>query len=182
VLDASYFPRVELQSAFSGRGVSQQIDGTRNGNALGWQVPNWAFGMSVTFPSLEIFRTRARRQVEANRLQQATAQYDLTVQALQTQEARARAITAAAFQIAANTPQQLQAARDTDVQARARYDAGLTSVLEVAEAQRLLAQAEADDAVATLAVWRAMLAQTLVRGDVQPFLDLIRVTPAAPIQ
>jgi outer membrane protein len=68
------------------------------------------------------------------------------------------------------------------VQARARYDAGLTSVLEVAEAQRLLAQAEADDAVATLAVWRAMLAQTLVRGDVQPFLDLIRVTPAAPIQ
>jgi outer membrane protein len=183
VLDASYFPRVELQSAFSGRGVSQQIDGTTsNGNALGWQVPNWAFGMSVTFPSLEIFRTRARRQVEANRLQQATAQYDLTVQALQTQEARARAITAAAFQIAANTPQQLQAARDTDVQARARYDAGLTSVLEVAEAQRLLAQAEADDAVATLAVWRAMLAQTLVRGDVQPFLDLIRVTPAAPIQ
>lgn len=181
VLDASYLPRVELQSAFSGRGVSQQVDGTPNGNALGWQVPNWALGMSVTFPSLEIFRTRARRQVEANRLEQATAQYDLTVQALQTQEARARAITAAAFQIAANTPQQLQAARDTDVQARARYDAGLTSVLEVAEAQRLLAQAEADNAVATLAVWRAMLAETLVRGDVQPFLDLIR-TQAAPIQ
>ena len=174
VLDASYVPRIEVQSALSGRGVSRQIDGTGNGNALGLQTTNWAVGLSVTFPSLEIFRTQARRHVEADRLQEASAHYDRTVQALQSQEARARAVTAAAFQIAANTPQQLQAARDTDAQARARYDSGLTTVVEVADAQRLLAEAEAESAVANLAVWRSLLAEAILTGDVQPFLTQIR--------
>lgn len=174
VLDRSYFPRVELQTAVSGRGVSQQIDGTSAGNGFGLEVPNWAVGVSVTFPSLEIFRTHARRRVEAGRLEEATARYDRTVQAVQTQEARARAVTAAAYQIAANTPQQLQAARETDAQARARYDAGLTNVIEVAEAQSLLADAEAENAVASLVVWRALLAEAALRGDLQPFLNQVR--------
>jgi outer membrane protein TolC len=129
----------------------------------------------VTFPSLELFRTQARRRVEAGRLDEATARYDRTLQTLQTQHARARAVTAAAYEIAANTPQQLQAAREGDAQARARYDAGLTSVLEVAEAQRLLADAEAESAVANLAVWRALLAEAAVAGDLQPFLNRVRV-------
>lgn len=174
VLDRSYFPRVEVQTAFSGRGVSRQIDGTASGSGLALDVPNWAAGVSVTFPSLEIFRTQARRRVEAERLSEATARYDRTLQGLQTQEARARAVVAAANEIAANTPQQLQAARDGDTQARARYDAGLTNVLEVAEAQRLLAEAEAESAVANLVVWRALLADAVLRGDIQPFLNQVR--------
>lgn len=181
-VDASYSPRVELQGAFSGRGVSQGVDGAATGSGLGWQASNWAFGLSVTFPALEIFRAGARRDVEADRLQQAAANRDLTVQNLQTQEARARAVASAAFRIAANTPQQLQAARETDVQARARYDAGLTSVVEVAEAQRLLAQAEAESAVASLAVWRSLLAETALRGDLPPLLELIRAMSAAPVR
>ena len=184
VLDRSYFPRVELQTAVSGRGVGRQIDGTASGSGLALDVPNWAVGVSVTFPFFEVFRAQAKRSVEAERLGQATARYDRTLQALQTQEARARTVITAAYEIAANTPQQLQAARDSDTQARARYDAGLTSVLEVAEAQRLLAQAEAESAVANLAVWRALLADAVLRGDIQQFLNQIRSPqpPTSPIR
>jgi outer membrane protein TolC len=174
VLDRSYFPRVELQTAVSGRGVSRQVDGASANSGLALDVPNWAVGVAVTFPAFEVFRTQARRQVEAERLGEATARYDRTLQTLQTQEARARTVVTAAYEIAANTPQQLQAARDSDTQARARYDAGLTNVLEVAEAQRLLAQAETESAVANLAVWRALLADAVLRGDIQPFLNQIR--------
>jgi outer membrane protein len=180
VLARSDLPRVEIQSAVSGRGVSRQIDGSSAGNhGIGLDVPNWAVGVSVTFPSLEVFRTNAQRRVEAERLGQATAHYDRTLQTLETQEARARAIAAAAYEIAANTPQQLQAARDSDTQARARYEAGLTNVVEVAEAQQLLADAEAEDAVADLAVWRALLAEAVLRGDVRPFLDQVRTAQSA---
>jgi outer membrane protein len=182
VLDATYLPRVDLQGALSGRAVSQQIDGRANGSGLALNVPNWALGVSVTFPSLEIFRTQARRRVEAERMQEAAARYERTVQALQSNEARARAVTTAASQIAANMPQQLQAARDTNSQARARYDAGLATVVEVAEAQRLLAAAEAENAVASLAVWRAMLAEALLAGDVQSFLRNMPPVQAGPIQ
>ena len=174
VLERSYFPRVDLQAVLSGRGVSRQIDGTSSERWLAPDVPNWAVGISVTFPAFEVFRSQARREVEAQRLGEATARYDRTLQMLHTREARARTIVTAAYEIAANTPQQLQAARDSDTQARARYDAGLTSVLEVAEAQRLLAQAEAESAVADLAVWRALLADAVLRGDIQPFLNQVR--------
>ena len=182
VLATSYAPRVEVQGVLSGRGVGREIEGNSDGSPFALDVPNWAVGVSVTFPALDIFRTRARRQVEASRLEEASARYDRTLQTLQTQEAQARALVDAALQIAANTPQQLQAARDTDTQARARYDAGLTSVIEVAEAQRLLAQAEAEAAVANLAVWRGLLAEAILKGDVRQFLRAVQPTSAPGVQ
>jgi outer membrane protein len=182
VLATSYAPRIELQGAFAGRAVGRQIDGSADGSAFALDVPNWALGVSVTFPALDIFRNRARRSVEASRLEEASARYDRTLQALQTQEAQARAVVGAALQIAANTPLQLQAARDTYSQARARYDAGLTTVVEVAEAQRLLAQAEAEAAVANLVVWRGLLAEAVLKGDVQQFLRAVQPTSAPVVQ
>jgi hypothetical protein len=49
--------------------------------------------------------------------------------------------------------------------------------VEVAEAQRLLLQAEIEDNLARLTVWRATLGQALAQGDLQPFLDLVRKAP-----
>jgi hypothetical protein len=47
-------------------------------------------------------------------------------------------------------------------------------VAEVADAERLLAQAESDAAVAQLGVWRALLARAQASGDLTPFLELAR--------
>ena len=58
-----------------------------------------------------------------------------------------------------------------------RYENGLTNVIEVTEAQRLLAQSEADDAVARLAVWRALLIAARSQGDLTPFLEQVAKTP-----
>ena len=90
------------------------------------------------------------------------------------QNARIQVVHETARKIAANTPVQLKAAQDAHAQARARYDAGLGTLTEVAEAQRLLAQAEIDDALARLAVWRTLAAASRVQGDLQPFLHLVR--------
>jgi hypothetical protein len=45
-------------------------------------------------------------------------------------------------------------------------------VVEVAEAQRLLTQAETDDAIARLAIWRAMLALAASDGSLDSFLKM----------
>ena len=50
-------------------------------------------------------------------------------------------------------------------QATARYQAGLGDIDEVAEAQRLLTQAEIDDALARLSVWRGLLGIATAAGD-----------------
>ena len=60
--------------------------------------------------------------------------------------------------------------------ARARYDSGLATITEVADATRVLAQAEADDAIARLGVWRALLAVAQVHGDLTPFINRL-ITP-----
>lgn len=174
VVERAMWPRIEFQTALSGRGVSRDVNGLPASVSLGFEVPNWAVGLQVTFPSMEIFRAQPRQRAEAERANQARARYERTVQTLHSDDARARTIVDAAYAIAANTPQQLQAAREGDAQARARYSAGLTNVLEVAEGHRLLAEAEAESAVAALAVWRALLADAALRGDLQSFLNQTR--------
>lgn len=175
VLDRSYFPHVSVQSAFAGRGSAAEVPGQPLlGNGLWLRVPNWAAGVSVTFPAFDVFSINARKRVEAQNELAEGARYAQTIQTLTTQEARARALMKAAIDIAQNTPVERRAATDAESRARARYENGLASITEVAEAQRLLAQAEADDAVARLGVWRALLAAAQVRGDLKPFLDQIK--------
>jgi outer membrane protein len=174
-IDHSFLPHINVQSAFTGRGTGAEVPGQSTlGDGLSLRVPNWAVGASVTFPAFEVFSARARKQVELQNESAERARYEQVVQNLTTQEARARALTTAAGEIARNTPLERQAATDAESRARARYANGLADVTEVAEAQRLLAQAEADDAVARLGVWRAMLASAQARGDLTPFLEQIR--------
>lgn len=174
-LDAAYYPHITLQSTIAGRGTGAEAPGVPSfGNGLWLQVPNWAVGASVTFPAFDIFSLRARKTVELQNELAETAHYERTIQALTTQDVKARALVKAATAIASNTPIERQAATAGESQARARYQNGLASVTEVAEAQRLLAQAEADDAVARLGVWRALLATAQAHGDLTPFIEKIK--------
>ena len=171
-LDRAYYPHVTLQSAFAGRGSGADTPGVPSlGNGAWLQVSNWAVGAQVTFPALDVISIRARKKVEAQNELAEGARYDQTIQTLTTADARARALLHAATDIAKNTPVERDAATAGESQARARYQNGLASITEVAEAQRLLMQADADDALARLGVWRALLAAAQAHGDLKPFLD-----------
>jgi outer membrane protein TolC len=80
----------------------------------------------------------------------------------------------AARAVAANTPVQIAAAQQSAAQATARYQAGLASIVEVAEAQSLLAQSDVQDQVARVDVWRALLVQAVASGSIDSFLALAR--------
>ena len=84
----------------------------------------------------------------------------------------------AARAVAQNTPIQLTAAQQTEAQARARYDAGLAGLIEVAEAQNLLAGAEYQNAAARVDVWRALLAKAVAQGNLASFVELLRASGA----
>jgi outer membrane protein len=174
-LDRAYYPRLTLQSTIAARGTGADTPGVPSfGNGLWPQVPNWAVGATVTFPALELFSINARKRVEQQNDVAERARYDQTIQTLTTQEMKARSLMKAATEIATNTPVERQAATAGENQARARYQNGLASVTEVAEAQRLLAQAEVDDAIARLGVWRALLATAQATGDLTPFIEQAR--------
>jgi outer membrane protein TolC len=78
--------------------------------------------------------------------------------------------------VADNTPAQIAAARAASQQATTRYQAGLGNVDEVAQAQRLLTQAEIDDSLARLGVWRGLLGVATAAGDIRPFIAEVSIT------
>ena len=172
-LERSYFPRFSLQAAAYARGSGAETSGKILGgvNGLAPNTQNYALGFSVTFPisSLPALRARQDEQKANIRAQQARAAQ--IAAELRGQWNRAVATLEGARQVAANTPAQVAAARTTTEQANARYRAGLGTIAEVAEAQRLLTQAEIDDALAHLAVWRGLLAVAAATGDLQPFVE-----------
>jgi outer membrane protein len=171
LLNRSYFPRFNWQTAVFGRGTGARLDGSfDNSSGMYPSTFNWATGMTVSFPVFDIFGLRARRKAEANNVAAGQARYDQVINTLKTQDARAHALVDSARRIAENTQVQVRAAQETLTSARARYDHGLANITEMADAQRLLAQAEIEDSVSKLAVWRAMLAAAKLQGDLKSFL------------
>jgi outer membrane protein len=171
-LARSYFPRFYLQGAAYARGTGAETDGRLLGglNGLAPNVQDYALGFTVSFPVADRPAISAREaaqsaavRAQAARLQQIAtdlrAQWDIAVATVQ-----------GARRIAANTPVQVSAARAAADQACARYKSGLGNIDAVAEAQRLLTQAEIDDALARLGVWRGLLAVATAAGDIRPFV------------
>ncbi len=170
-------PRVYLQSSVFGRGSGANADGSFDGgvDGLGLERANWAAGVQVTLPNVFDFSTlRSRRAAAGAATRVETARYDETMLAVTTQQRTAAAMVEASRAIAGNTPIQLAAAQQSEAQARARYDAGLASIVDVADAQSLLAVAEYQHARARVDVWQALLNQAIAQGNVAAFIELLR--------
>jgi len=172
VLERSYFPRFQLQGAAYARGTGAETDGRLLGglNGLAPNTQDYALGFTVTFPTMDVVSLRAQEAGQAANIRAESARYQQIAVDLKAQWNSALASVQGARNVAANTPVEVAAARAATDQATARYQSGLGNVDEVAEAQRLLTQAEIDDALARLGIWRALLQVATAAGDIRPFL------------
>jgi outer membrane protein len=171
-LDRSYYPKFTLEGTAYARGAGIQPDGSTGGavSGLGPNIQNWGLGMSVTLPLFELSSIRAKREIEMANERAESARYKQIRQDIEGQVEKAKAVLSGARRIAAAAPATLEAARAGEQQATARYKAGLGAVVEVAESQRLLSQAEIDDSLARLGIWRALLGLAAAQGDLTAYL------------
>ena len=171
-LERTYFPRFYLQGAAYARGSGAETDGQRleGLNGLAPSVQDYALGFSVTFPIMDFATIHAREAEQSATIRAQVAKAEQIATDLRAQWNRAVAALNGARRIAGNTPIEVWAAKAATDQATARYQAGLANVDEVAEAQRLLTQAEIDDVLARLGVWRGLLGIAAAAGDVRPFI------------
>jgi len=177
VLSRTDLPRLYLQSSVFARGSGANANGTFDGGAdgLGLERANWAAGFQIVFPNIFDFSSlNARKAAAAASARVETARHDEALLTITGERQAASAMVQAARAIAANTPVQVAAARQSVTQATARYQAGLTSILEVADAQSLVAQSEMQDHISRVDVWRALLAQAVADGAIEPFLKLVQ--------
>jgi outer membrane protein TolC len=173
ILDRSYYPRFFGQGAVFARGSGARNDGTRLAglNGLAPDVQNYALGFTITFPIMDLPTIRAKQAGQSAVLLAETARYQQIATDLTARWNEASAVLEGSRRVVADTPVQVSAANAALQQASARYESGLGNIVEVADAQRLLTQAEIDDALAKLGVWRGLLGVAIAAGDVQPFLN-----------
>lgn len=172
ILERSYFPRFYLQGSAYARGTGAELNGTNLGglNGLVPSTQDYALGFTVTFPVADRPALQAREAGQAAAIRAEEARYRQIATDLQARWNVAVAALEGARNVAANAPVQVTAARAATDEAAARYRAGLGNIDEVAEAQRLLTQAEIDEALARLGIWRGLLGVAAAAGDIRPFV------------
>lgn len=173
--ERSWVPQFSLEGAGYARGTGAETNGQRlpGANGLAPNVQNYAVGVNVTFPFMDFASIHAREAAQAATLRANKAGEQLVDRNLQEQFAKAKATLRAAREIAVNTPIEVKSAHMAFDQARARYQAGLAPIDDVAQAQRLVVQAEIDDSIARLNIWRALLQFDAAHGDLQTFLQAV---------
>ncbi|HUY80284.1 MAG TPA: TolC family protein [Acidobacteriaceae bacterium] len=180
VLNHSYYPHFTTEGLISARGSGETSTGeVKPGlNGLGFDVYNWEAGLTAQMDLTSIFSIREHKKVEVANRRREEAVYTETMQTLTSQQRIAMADLDGARRVAQNTPTELAASRESESQALARFHAGLGTIVDVAEAQSLLAQAEMDDSLARLRIWRALAGLASAKGDLTPFLTTASSMPA----
>ncbi len=181
VLNRSWVPNFSFYGSVSGLGAgltSTPVPTFQGGSAgLAPQTYNWLAAVQVTFPAFQIFTLRPQQKAQQSIVNASEATRERALSDVSAQVKEARALLDGARSVAQNTPVELQAARDSEQQQRVRYQAGLATVIEVSAAESALAQAEGDDAVARLNVWRGIAGVAEAEGNLQPFLQLVPPKP-----
>ncbi|MBS0362983.1 MAG: TolC family protein [Proteobacteria bacterium] len=166
-IDRSFAPKVDLLASASGRGSGKSATGVYQGGGAGLNIDthNWGVGAQVTLPLGAYPLLMAQHRAQSAQVNAEQDRYDLTVRELNERLAQAGAAVRTAEATARETPLALAAARAAETQQRARYTSGLASAVDITAAEAALAQAEAQDAVARVNVWRAWSGYSVATGD-----------------
>jgi len=166
------YPQFAVQGLAAARGTGLENNGERLGalNGLAPTTENYGVGVTVTFPFMDRYAIREQQAAQSANLRAAQAQSQVIATKLGAQYNAAVASLAGARRVAVITPTEITSAQATLDQATARYQSGLATIDDVAQAQRLLVASRIDDALARLSVWRARLEIDTARGDIQPFI------------
>ena len=176
VLDKAYRPHLWLNSSVWGRGSgdrSNPIGPVADGVLP--QVFNYMIGASFSFPILEYFPLKAQKQMARSNELAARADFDAAMLLLEKKDANSRVLLEQTRKIAKQTPELVAAARVKETNVLKRYSVGLNNVVSLAVAEENLAQADVENAVAQIEVWRSILALGYAQGDLQQFFKLVKI-------
>ncbi|WP_165840991.1 TolC family protein [Larkinella punicea] len=165
-------PRLGFWAIAYGRGSGVSASGEVNpAEGLLFSRFNYGAGLLFSVPLLNGPEVRLRSQQQ--QLINQAYQEDIRQTELQLTGERLRTETAlqSARLIASELPAQKQAAQSAFTVLRTRYNEGLTTFADFAQAQYGLVRAEVDYKKSYWSVWKAWLGQAAANGDLSPFLN-----------
>jgi outer membrane protein len=178
VLNRAYRPHLWLNSSLWGKGSGEPTSINPIHSVAGGALPqvfDYMVGLSFSFPVMEYFPLKAQKRIAFNNEMGARADFDLAMQILEKKDARARILLEQARKVAEETPILVHAATVREIKVLKRYSIGLSNMVAVAQAEKALADAQVEDALAQIEVWRSILSLSYVQGDLKPFLQLVAI-------
>lgn len=177
LLDIAYRPHLWLNASMWGKGSSDnKINPIHSvsGGVLP-QIFDYMVGVSYSFPFMEYFPLQAQKEMARSNELAARADFDLAMQILEKKDLRSRILLEQSTKVACETPKLVEAAQVRENMVFKRYSTGLTNMVSLAEAEKALVEAQVEDAVAQVEVWRSILSLAYVQGDLAPFLRLVEI-------
>ncbi|UJR86851.1 Hypothetical protein I5071_89520 [Sandaracinus amylolyticus] len=169
----AYVPRIELVAALwaRGSGIDAPSRASDLGDAAGLlpNVPNWAVGFVLSYSLLDLPLLDARLEQADARVEEADAALEAQVLELRALSAQADARLEGARGIATAARAVVASYEVALTQAVARFEAGLTTMLDVVDAQRALAEAQLEEVTARAEVLRASYDLAFAAGDLDAF-------------
>ena len=175
------YPSISLIGATytRGSGIQDGLDANGNfvydnsfsGGVAFRPYVDWMVGVSTIWNITSLFRTGSEAKAQRQVYMMAKERYNEETLKVESEVERARLRYAAALEAARQAPVQLAAAQDAYKQAKARYDAGLSTILELTQTFALLNRAEVDSGIARGNVWRAVIAYAAAIGNISLFTD-----------
>ncbi len=159
-------PNVSASAGLSGRAGGATSPGAEAPYGSGWlpDVANWHVGLVLEW-NLFDGTVLARRSASQARENAAAAQLDLAKMSVALGAERAYLELDAALKVLPGLNEAVDAARANQAQADARFTAGLGNIIELADAESLLINAQLDQAIGQFAVARARAALGRVMGQ-----------------
>jgi outer membrane protein TolC len=173
-------PSISFLAAGWGRGsgISDRLNDNGDfvysssfGAGIPFRAYNYMVGISSIWNVTSLFRNNY--EAKSQRFVARMAEERLNEEKLKVQGEieRSRLRYGASLSTLQQVPIQLNAATDAYNQAKARYDAGFSTIMELTQTFAVLNRAEVDASVAKGNVWRAILLYAAATGDFDVFLN-----------
>jgi len=175
LLKKSYLPKFNVWGTTFIRGSGFQPDQSiKAWNGLALNRYNYGVRLQLTYPIMKY--GEVKRQLQQQNLLSKAAQENTeeNKSILTMQQNIANATFNNSIAVAKETQQQLKSAQYAFTAMRARYNTGLVNFADFIQAQYNLLKAELDNRTAYWDAWKALLLQTVVKGDENLFLNAIK--------
>ncbi|MBS1952414.1 MAG: TolC family protein [Bacteroidetes bacterium] len=136
---------------------------------VGFRAYNWMVGVTTVWNFTSLFQTGNQARAQKHVATMAQERFNEETLHVESELERARLRYKTTLEAARQAPIQLKAAQDAYAQAKARYDAGLNSILELTQTFALLNRAEVDADFARGNVWRALIQYAAATGSLDSF-------------
>jgi outer membrane protein TolC len=169
----NYFPKISILGVVSGRGSGILYNGKYDdsfSDGVGMSRFNYGAGLACTFNILDYPSMRASLQAERYRTAAAKTELEEKTLDLGNDLSLANEKLRISLEQMKQVPIQYQSATDFYNQKMSMYQNGLTTIIDLSQALYDLSRAEADNAIARDAVWKALLYKVSVTGDFSVFL------------